>query len=64
VTLVWAVYAGAAGDLVGTSFLAATLVAMLLLRRLELPPPFELAFAVGIVLQGWGNALLLFERIS
>jgi hypothetical protein len=55
---------GTAGAVDGALFLAATFMAMLVLRRLELPTAFELSFAMGIVLQGWGNALLLFERIA
>ncbi|MGH2954347.1 MAG: DUF2238 domain-containing protein [Solirubrobacterales bacterium] len=56
-----AMAAGAMGE---GFFLAVTLMAMLVLRWLALPPFFELCFATGIVLQGWGNALLLFERID
>jgi hypothetical protein len=54
----------AAGAVAGTLFLAATFMALLVIRRLELPSAFELSFAIGIALQGWGNALLLFERIA
>jgi len=64
VTLVGALLMASAGAVAGTLFLAATFMAMLLLRRLALPTAFEFAFAIGIVLQGWGNALLLFERIG
>ena len=64
VTLVGATMMGAARDLDAVAVLAFTAVALLLLRRLELPPAFELTASIGIVLQGWGNALLLFERIG
>ena len=53
-----------AGAVDGALFLAATFMGMLVLRRLELPTAFELSFATGIVLQGWGNALLLFEQVG
>ena len=64
VTLVGATMMGAARDLDAVAFLAVNAVALLLLRRLELPPGFELTASIGIVLQGWGNALLLFERVG
>lgn len=64
VTLVGALITAMAGAMAETLFLAVTVVAMLLLRRLRLPRAFELSVAVGIVLQGWGNALLLFERVG
>lgn len=64
VTVLGTLVAMAAGAIDEASFLAATLIAILVLRRLELPPLFELCVATGIVLQGWGNALLLFERID
>jgi hypothetical protein len=64
VTVLGSLVAIAAGAIDEASFLGATLIAILVLRRLELPPLFELCFATGIVLQGWGNALLLFERID
>jgi len=64
VTVVGALIAAAAGAVLAVLFLVGTFVALLGLRRLELPTTFELAVAVGIVLQGWGNALLLFERIA
>ena len=64
VTLVRALAMATAGAMAGALFLAATLMALLVLRRLEIPTGFELSFAIGIVLQGWGNALLLFERIA
>lgn len=64
VTVLGLLVTAAAGAVAETLFLAATLVGMLVLRRLELPAAFESCFAVGIVLQGWGNALLLFERIG
>lgn len=64
VTLIGALITISASAIVETLFLVATFGAMLVLRRLRLPTDFELAFAIGIVLQGWGNALLLFERIG
>jgi len=64
VTLVGAGMMAAAGAVDAVAFLALTAIALLVLRRLELPPAFELTSAIGIVLQGWGNALLLFERIG
>ena len=64
VTVVGALIAAAAGAVLAVLFLVGTFVALLGLRRLELPTTFELTVAVGIVLQGWGNALLLFERIA
>jgi len=64
VTAVGALITVLAGALPATAFLLATLVALLVLRRLALPSAFALGFAIGIVLQGWGNALLLFERIG
>jgi hypothetical protein len=64
VTLVGALITALAGAMAETLFLAVTVVAMLLLRRLRLPRALELSVAIGIVLQGWGNALLLFERIG
>lgn len=64
VTVVGALLTASAGAVDGTLFLAATFIAMRVLRRLDLPSPFELACAIGIVLQGWGNALLLFERVG
>jgi hypothetical protein len=64
VTVLGALAAGTLGALVESLFLILTAVALLLVRRLRLPTSFELAFAVGIVLQGWGNALWLFERIG
>ena len=64
VTLAGALVAVAAGNLPATAFLALTLCAMLVLSRLELPRGLEFSVATGIVLQGWGNALLLFESIG
>lgn len=64
VTLIGALLTAWAGAALETAFLAATFTAMLILRRLELPPLFEVSCAIGILLQGWGNALLLFERIG
>lgn len=64
VTLVGALITAMAGAMAETLFLVLTFVAMLLLRFLKLPTAFELAVAIGIVLQGWGNALLLFERVA
>ncbi|MGH2985740.1 MAG: hypothetical protein ACRDLO_03500 [Solirubrobacterales bacterium] len=64
VTLVGALVMTMAGAVTEALFLAVTFLAMLGLRRLELPTAFELSVAIGIVLQGWGNALLLFERIA
>ena len=45
-------------------FLVLTLIGLMVLRRLELPTALELCCSIGILLQGWGNALLLFERIG
>lgn len=64
VTIIGALLATAAGAVSEAFFLALALMATLVVRRLDLPPFFELCFATGIVLQGWGNALLLFERID
>src|SRR5215207_4326115 len=64
VTLVGALLTALGGALAESVFLAATFMAMLLLRRFELPRTFEFAFGTGIVLQGWGNALWLFQRIG
>jgi hypothetical protein len=64
VTLIGALLMATAGSLDGALFLAVTFMALLVLRRVGLPTPFEVCFATGIVLQGWGNALLLFERID
>jgi hypothetical protein len=64
VSVMGALLAAVAGSIDATVFLAFTVAAMLLVRRLRLPTVFELAVAVGFVLQGWGNALLLFERIG
>lgn len=63
-TLAGALLTVSAGDVAATLFLAATFMAMRMLRRRELPTAFEFCFAIGIVLQGWGNALLLFERVG
>lgn len=64
VSVIGALLAAVAGSIDATLFLAFTIAAMLLVQRLRLPIVFELAVAVGFVLQGWGNALLLFERIG
>jgi len=64
VTLLGALLMAMAGAVVEVLFLALTFMAIVLVRRLALPTAFEFAIAIGIVLQGWGNALLLFERIA
>jgi hypothetical protein len=64
VTLVGALVMTMAGAVTEALFLGGTFLAMLGLRRLALPTAFELSVTIGIVLQGWGNALLLFERIA
>lgn len=63
-SLIGALMTATAGALFETAFLVGTFFAMLILRRLELPKAFELSAAIGLVLNGWGNALLLFERIG
>ena len=64
VSVIGAPLAAVAGSIDATLFLVFTVAAMVLVQRLRLPTVFELAAAVGFVLQGWGNALLLFERIG
>lgn len=64
VTVIGALAAVTVGALSSTIFLAGTFLALIAARCLELPRAFELAVAIGIVLQGWGNALLLFERVG
>jgi uncharacterized membrane protein YjdF len=64
VSMAGALLAVVTGSIDATLFLVFTFAAMLLVQRLRLPTVFELAVAVGFVLQGWGNALLLFERIG
>ena len=64
VSVVGAMLMAAAGAWAGALFLVLTLIGILVLRRLRLPTGFELSFAIAIVLQGWGNALLLFERVG
>lgn len=64
VSVAGALVAVTVGALDAALFLAGTFLALFILRSLELPRAFELTAAIGIVIQGWGNALLLFERIG
>ena len=64
VTAVGILLAAVAGEPAAGLFLVLTLVALLILRRLRLPSAIELCFSIGILLQGWGNALPLFERVG
>jgi len=64
VTVAAALVAGLAGARTEMVLLGLTAIAMLGLRQLALPRAFELSVAFGIVLQGWGNAVWLFERVS
>lgn len=64
VTLIGTFFSVAAGSVDGTLFFTATFGALLAVGRLQLPTGFELAVTAGIVLQGWGNALLLFEYVG
>lgn len=64
VTLVGALVMTMGGAVTEALFLGGTFLTMLGIRRLQLPTAFELSVTIGIVLQGWGNALLLFERIT
>ena len=63
-TAVGILLAAAAGEPAAGLFLVFTLVALLILRRLRLPSTLELCFSIGILLQGWGNALPLFEQVG
>lgn len=63
-TLLGALIAITARNEMATAFLVLTLLGLCIIRRFELPLELELSFAIGILLQGWGNALLLFERIG
>lgn len=64
VTVMGALVAVAVGAVISAIFLAGTFLVLLVLRSANLPRAFELAAAAGLILQGWGNALLLFERIG
>ena len=50
-----------AGDLDAATRLATTFVAVVLGRALDPPRSIDLVFTLGMSLQGWGNALDLFE---
>jgi hypothetical protein len=64
VTVFGVLLAVVTGAAVAGLFLVLTLIGLMVLRRLELPTALELCCSIGILLQGWGNALLLFERIG
>jgi Predicted membrane protein (DUF2238) len=55
-------YVGAgAGSVINLAFSSAAVVAV---RFVALPQPYELAFIVGMALTGWGDALGLYDRFS
>jgi hypothetical protein len=61
--LVGALVTGITGDYSASLRLLATFAATLLARALDLPRPFDLAFNLGMVVQGWGNVLGAFEHV-
>ena len=59
--LVGAFAMAVAGDYGAATRLTLTFVAVLLARALDPPRTIDLAFTAGMLLQGWGNALELFD---
>ena len=62
--LVGAVVALALGDVDSAVRLGLTFGLVILARQISLPRPFDLAFLVGMALQGWGNVFGLFDTFS
>jgi hypothetical protein len=62
--LVGAVVALVLGDLNSAVRLGLTFGLVFLARQISLPRPFDLAFLIGMSLQGWGNVLGLFDDIT
>lgn len=53
-----------AGDLENAVRLALTFLALVAAQRLRMPRQFDLLFIIGMGLQGWGDALNLFDKID
>src|SRR5438067_1042757 len=53
--------ASGAGSVVNLAFSSAAVVAV---RFVALPQPYELAFVLGMALTGWGDALGLYDRFA
>lgn len=60
--LVGALAMGVAGDYPAATRLTLTFVAVVVARALDPPRTIDLAFTLGMLLQGWGNALELFDQ--
>ncbi len=62
--IVGAVVFALMGNVGGAARLLVTAVAVLIARWIAVPRPFDLAFVLGMALQGWGNAFNLFDRLN
>jgi hypothetical protein len=60
--IVGAAVFAAAGNGSAALRLAVTAALTVLARVINVPRPFDLGFAIGMALQGWGNVAGLFDR--